>query len=68
MLTVNPLIGAIAAGCPVALKPSELSPAFCELLARLVRTYLDPAAYAVINGGVPETTKVPPNGFLARLL
>ena len=56
VLTVNPLIGAIAAGCPVVLKPSELVPTFCELLWRLVAQYLDPAAYAVIKGAVPETT------------
>ena len=58
MLTVNPLIGAIAAGCPVVLKPSELVPTFCELIARLVSQYLDPAAYAVVKGAVPETTHV----------
>ncbi len=52
---MNPLIGAIAAGCPVVLKPSELVPTFSELIARLVRQYLDPAAYAVIKGAVPET-------------
>ncbi|PIL27803.1 hypothetical protein GSI_10957 [Ganoderma sinense ZZ0214-1] len=56
VLTVNPLIGAIAAGCPVVLKPSELVPTFCELVSRLVSQYLDPAAYAVVKGAVPETT------------
>ncbi|KAM5541774.1 hypothetical protein V8D89_004503 [Ganoderma adspersum] len=56
VLTVNPLIGAIAAGCPVVLKPSELVPTFCELIARLIPQYLDPAAYAVVKGAVPETT------------
>ena len=38
------------------LKPSELVPTFCELFANLVPKYLDPNAYAVIKGGVPETT------------
>ena len=56
MLTVNPLIGAIAAGCPVVLKPSELVPTFCDLISRLVSQYLDPSTYAVIKGAVPETT------------
>ncbi|PIL27801.1 hypothetical protein GSI_10955 [Ganoderma sinense ZZ0214-1] len=56
VLTVNPLIGAIAAGCPVVLKPSELVPTFCELISRLIPQYLDPAAYAVIKGAIPETT------------
>lgn len=53
---MNPLIGAIAAGCPVVLKPSELVPTFCELISRLIPQYLDPAAYAVVKGAVPETT------------
>ena len=56
MLSLNPLIGAIAAGCPTVLKPSEMVPTFCALLADLVPRYLDPDAYAVIKGGVPETT------------
>ncbi|KAI0371385.1 aldehyde dehydrogenase [Pilatotrama ljubarskyi] len=58
VLTVNPLIGAIAAGCPTLLKPSELVPAFSQLLYDLIPRYLDPAAYAVVKGGVPETTHV----------
>ncbi|KAI0747139.1 aldehyde dehydrogenase [Daedaleopsis nitida] len=56
VLTVNPLIGAIAAGCPTVLKPSEMVPTFCELFSRLLPEYLDANAYAVIKGGVPETT------------
>ena len=55
---MNPLIGAIAAGCPAVLKPSELVPTFCELISRLVPQYLDPDAYAVVKGAVPETTYV----------
>ena len=40
------------------LKPSEQTPAFSKLIAELVPKYLDPELYHVINGGVPETTKV----------
>ncbi|KAI0674632.1 aldehyde dehydrogenase [Trametes maxima] len=58
VLTLNPLIGAIAAGCPAVLKPSELAPAFTQLLADLLPQYLDTAAYAVVKGAVPETTHV----------
>ncbi|KAI0646628.1 aldehyde dehydrogenase [Trametes meyenii] len=58
VLTLNPLIGALAAGCPAVLKPSELAPAFAQLLADLLPRYLDPAAYAVVKGAVPETTHV----------
>ncbi|KAI0790454.1 Aldehyde/histidinol dehydrogenase [Abortiporus biennis] len=56
ILTFNPLVGAIAAGCPVALKPSESSPACSALIAELVPKYLDQDAYIVVNGAVPETT------------
>ena len=37
------------------LKPSECTPATAALIAELVPRYLDPAAYAVVNGAVDET-------------
>lgn len=55
--------GAIAAGNACVLKPSELTPAFSALVAELVPKYLDPELYAVVNGGIPETTKA---GYLLR--
>ena len=58
ILTFQPLIGAIAAGCCAVLKPSELVPHFSSLLAELVPKYLDSSAYRVVNGAIPETTKV----------
>ena len=54
-LTFLGLIGAIAAGCPTVLKPSECTPTVAALLAALVHKYLDPAAYVVLNGAVDET-------------
>ncbi|KAN0138292.1 Aldehyde/histidinol dehydrogenase [Lactarius tabidus] len=57
-LALRPLVGAIAAGNACVLKPSELTPAFSALIAELVPKYLDPELYAVVNGGIPETTKV----------
>ncbi|THH27353.1 hypothetical protein EUX98_g6826 [Antrodiella citrinella] len=56
IITFNPLVGAIAAGCPVVLKPSEAVPACSALMKSLVEKYLDPEAYAVVNGAVKETT------------
>ncbi|TFK50470.1 aldehyde dehydrogenase [Heliocybe sulcata] len=56
ILSLCPLVGALAAGCAAVLKPSELSPATSTILARLVPKYLDPNAYAVVNGAVPETS------------
>jgi len=50
-------VTAIAAGNACVLKPSELTPAFSALIAELVPKYLDPESFAVINGGIPETTK-----------
>ncbi|KZT21750.1 aldehyde dehydrogenase [Neolentinus lepideus HHB14362 ss-1] len=58
VLSMQPFIGAIAAGCTAVIKPSELVPAFSALLAELIPKYLDPEAYAVVNGGIAETTKL----------
>ncbi|NUO90668.1 MAG: aldehyde dehydrogenase family protein [Dermatophilaceae bacterium] len=55
-LSLAPLVGALAAGNAVVLKPSELAPATSALLARLVPAHLDPEAVHVVEGGVPETT------------
>jgi aldehyde dehydrogenase (NAD+) len=55
-LSVEPVIGAIAAGNAVVLKPSEIAPAASSLLAKLFSEYLDNTTIRVIEGGVPETT------------
>lgn len=55
-LLFSPLIAAIAAGNVCILKPSELSPATAQLIADLIPKYLDPNAFAVIQGGPDETT------------
>jgi len=57
-LLLGPLIGAIAAGNTVVLKPSELARATSALIARLVPAYLDRHAVAVVEGGIPETTEL----------
>ncbi|KAI0706421.1 aldehyde dehydrogenase [Earliella scabrosa] len=57
-LLLSPLVSAIAAGNAAVLKPSEQTPAFSQLLAELLPKYLDPELFHVINGGVPETTKM----------
>ncbi|XP_076919048.1 aldehyde dehydrogenase family 3 member H1-like [Bidens hawaiensis] len=56
LLSVDPVIGAIAAGNAVVLKPSELAPAMSSLLAKLLGNYLDKSAIKVVEGAVPETT------------
>jgi len=40
----------------VVLKPSEVSANVANTLADLFPKYLDPNAYAVVNGAVPETS------------
>ncbi len=54
-LLLAPMAAAIAAGNCVVGKPSELAPATSAALARLVPRYLDPAAIAIVEGGVAET-------------
>jgi aldehyde dehydrogenase (NAD+) len=55
-LALAPLIGALAAGNCVVIKPSELAPATSAAIARLIPVYLDQDAVAVVEGAVPETT------------
>lgn len=54
-LTLGPVVGAIAAGDCVVVKPSEHAPATSALLAELIPAYLDPEAVAVVEGGADET-------------
>lgn len=55
---IGPVVGAIAAGNTVILKPSEVAGHTAKLIAKLWNKYLDPECYRVINGGIPETTAV----------
>ncbi|CAK9325423.1 unnamed protein product [Citrullus colocynthis] len=55
-LSLDPVVGAIAAGNAVVLKPSEISPATASLIAKLLEKYLDTSAVKVVEGGIPETS------------
>jgi len=55
-LLLSPLVGAIAAGNAVVLKPSEVTPRTSAVLAELLPKYLDTDAIALVEGGVPETS------------
>lgn len=55
-LCLAPLVGALAAGNAVVIKPSEVAPATSAVLARLLPQHLDASAVHVVEGGVPETT------------
>ncbi|RWS22425.1 aldehyde dehydrogenase: dimeric NADP-preferring-like protein, partial [Leptotrombidium deliense] len=56
LVTLLPLVGAIAAGNAAIIKPSELNPNMAQLLATLIPRYLDKSCYNVINGGSEVTT------------
>ncbi|TKA38416.1 hypothetical protein B0A54_10707 [Friedmanniomyces endolithicus] len=56
MLSLCPLIGAIAAGCTAVLKPSENAPNSARIMQHVIEQSLSPDAYQVVQGGVPETT------------
>ena len=52
-LSLSPLVGALAAGCRVVLKPSEHTPRTAEALCAAVERHLDPRLVAAVAGG-PE--------------
>ncbi|XP_051124076.1 aldehyde dehydrogenase-like isoform X3 [Andrographis paniculata] len=56
LLLLDPLIGAIAAGNAVVLKPSEVAPATSFVLSTLLREYMDTSAVKVIEGATPQVT------------
>ena len=56
LLTLTPLVGALAAGNAVVVKPSEVAPAASAVLAHLLVRHLDPEGVHVVEGAVPETT------------
>jgi aldehyde dehydrogenase (NAD+) len=62
-LTLGPLVGAIAAGNTVVLKPSEIAPASSKLMAELVPKYLDTDAIAVVEGDGTVSQELIAQGF-----
>uniref|UniRef100_A0A803TWI4 Aldehyde dehydrogenase n=2 Tax=Anolis carolinensis TaxID=28377 RepID=A0A803TWI4_ANOCA len=62
-IALVPLVGAIAAGNCVVLKPSEISSSTERVLTEGLPSYLDPETFAVVTGGPEETTKLLENKF-----
>nr|XP_028949615.1 aldehyde dehydrogenase family 3 member H1-like isoform X1 [Malus domestica] len=56
LLSLDPVVGAIASGNVVVLKPSELAPATSSLLAKLLGEYMDSSCIRVVEGAVAETS------------
>lgn len=50
-LNLQPLVGAIAAGNCVILKPSELTPASSAIMAEMIHSTFDPGFISVVQGG-----------------
>ncbi|XP_008580130.1 PREDICTED: aldehyde dehydrogenase family 3 member B2-like [Galeopterus variegatus] len=57
-LTLVPLVGALAAGNCVVLKPSEISKSTEKVLAEMLPQYLDQSCFAVVLGGPQETGRL----------
>ncbi len=57
-LTLSPMIGALAAGNCVVVKPSEHAPATSAALAKLLPLYLDSEAVTVVEGEASITQKL----------
>ena len=55
-LVLGPLVGAIAAGNCAIIKPSEMAARSSALLRRLAERYLDPRAFAVVEGDAEVST------------
>ncbi|KAG0744376.1 hypothetical protein G6F57_009595 [Rhizopus arrhizus] len=62
-LLLLPVVGAIAAGNCVVIKPSEVAEHVEKIISTILPKYLDARAYAVVSGGIPETTAVLENRF-----
>ncbi|XP_006893309.1 PREDICTED: aldehyde dehydrogenase family 3 member B1-like [Elephantulus edwardii] len=62
-LTLVPLVGALAAGNCVVLKPSEVSKNMEQFLAKVLPRYLDQSTFTVMLGGPEETTQLLENRF-----
>lgn len=56
MLSISPLIGALAAGNTAILKPSEFSPNTAQIIAQIIRKVFPPEYVTVVKGGVEAST------------
>lgn len=58
VLTLSPLVGAIAAGCPVILKPSENTPHAAVVIKKIIETTFKEEEVAVTLGAVQTATEL----------
>lgn len=57
-LSFSPVVAAIAAGNTVILKPSEIPSETSRVMHQLISEHFDEAFFAVVEGGVAETTEL----------
>jgi aldehyde dehydrogenase (NAD+) len=55
-LSLAPVVAAIAAGCTVILKPSELTANCSAIMAKLINENFEEQYFHVVEGGIAETT------------
>jgi acyl-CoA reductase-like NAD-dependent aldehyde dehydrogenase len=58
ILSLQPAAGALAAGNPVVIKPSEQAPETARLLQKYCDRYFDKSALRVVQGGVAEAAQL----------
>jgi len=58
MLSIGPLVSAIASGCSAIIKPSEMTPHLSKLVERLITEVFPPQEAAVVQGAIAETQEL----------
>ena len=58
LLSLAPVVAAMAAGNTIVLKPSELPQNTSRMMAKLISEHFEPRYFAVVEGGVAETTQL----------
>jgi aldehyde dehydrogenase (NAD+) len=58
LLTVSPMIAALAAGNTAILKPSEFTPSVSAIIKQIISATFDEQEIAVVEGGVDITTEL----------
>jgi len=58
MLSFSPVVSAIAAGCAIVLKPSEISSNSSSAIAKIIRENFDEKYFSVIEGGADESQEL----------
>ncbi|EKG05717.1 aldehyde dehydrogenase family, putative [Trypanosoma cruzi] len=58
LLTLLPIVGALAAGNTVVAKPSDLAPASADIMHELLLKYIPDSIVGLVKGGVTETTQL----------